>query len=212
MSSVRFTEQARTLTTTSPAPGTGSGISRSCRTSGGPNWSKTTAFTTSRRRVDDLRARRCDVARPDDDPAAILDLLHLRLLAPVVVGAAELHLAGDGLDRVGLEPPRQRLVVEALRRVHRRLEKLPRRERARGLRLGQRVREAGLLRALLEELRQQIGVLVAGQRRVRLERGVREGVRGPRSRQQRPGRGKEMILAARLVADRLERVEQEIAL
>src|SRR5712691_12781759 len=118
MSSVRFTEQARTLTTTSPTPGTGSGISRSCSTSAGPNCSKTTAFTTSRRRVDDFGTRGRHVARPHDHPAAVLDLLHLHLLATVVVGATKLHLAHDGLDRVGLEPPRQRSVVQALRAAH----------------------------------------------------------------------------------------------
>src|SRR2546428_13416655 len=96
----------------------------------------------SRYRVDELRARRGEVPRPDDDPFSVLDLLDLPVLVPVVVRPVEPELALNRVDLVRFEPRHERLVVETLRRVDRRLDQLPRPEGAGCLCLDEREGQA----------------------------------------------------------------------
>src|SRR5262252_7979030 len=58
---------------------------------------------------DELASGRGEFLRPHHVPAAVLDLLELRHVVPVVVGAVEADLPSDCIDPVRLEPLRQRL-------------------------------------------------------------------------------------------------------
>src|SRR5689334_14906531 len=99
-----------------------------------------------------LRAAGGHFLRPDDDPVAVLHLLDAHQVVAEVAGAVEAELALDRVDTVGLQPGRDRLVVEALGRVDAGLEDLPRGIRRRRLRLDRRIGETGLGRALAIEL------------------------------------------------------------
>src|SRR5436309_15737459 len=120
-------------------------------------------------------AGRRELLRPHHDPLAVLHLLHLGEIVPVVVRPVEAEAAADRLDLVLPEPLGQYLVVEALGRSHRRLEHLPGRVRARGLRVDVRVGDAGLGRALVIERGESRGGWVVQERRVAAEGTPRAG-------------------------------------
>src|SRR5688500_4267327 len=93
--------------------------------------------------------RCCVFLRPDDDPAAVLNLLHPHQVVAIVARAVEAQLALQRVDTVLLEPRADRLVVQAVRPLDAGFEDLPRGVRGRGLRLDRIVRDACLRRAIV---------------------------------------------------------------
>src|SRR2546425_1110020 len=132
-----------------------------------------------------LTATRSPTPRPDAPPAPVLDLFALGVLGPVVFRAVEAQLAVHGVHLVGLEPGRQDLVVEAPGGVARGLDQLPRRERAGRLRLDERIGQARLLGALVEEPGELLGGRIVRHRRG----GLGGGGGGGGSRPPRGGEG-----------------------
>src|SRR5438067_7379978 len=122
-----------------------------------------------------LRPGGGELLRPHDEPFAVLQLLYLveASAGHVIARRLPAQRADDRIDRMLLQPGRERLVLDAFGAVDRRLERLPGGEGARRLQLDRVVRQAGLGGALVVRLHEGGGDRVVGERRVLLERGER---------------------------------------